>query len=225
MSDRIVVSLDELYGDALLSLARAVGPRAYAVKIHDAYDAEGPGVVARLKEAGAKRVWVDAKLHDIPNTAKARARALRGAGADIISVHASGGVGMMRAAKEGAEGAEVYAVTVLTALSQDDAERIYGRSAEEAVRMLARLAKEAGVDGVVCSPQEVGVLAADPALAGLSFVTPGVRSPGGDLNDQKRVATPKEALLAGATRIVVGREVTQAPDPGAALAAIESGIA
>ena len=222
MTERIIVSADELDEKALLALASALGPRIYAVKVHDRYDALGPSIVGELKDAGAKRVWMDAKLHDIPNTARVRAKAFSENGIDIITVHASGGVEMMRAAKEGAGSAEVYAVTVLTSLDEATSERIYNRPVKEEVLTLAKLAKEAGVDGVVCSPQEVGLLANDPALKGLKFVIPGTRSPAADTHDQKRVTTPKEAVDAGATFLVIGRQITTAQDPVAALDALES---
>lgn len=225
MSDRIIISADELDEHALLALASSIGPQVYAIKVHDRYDALGPSIVGELKDAGASRVWMDAKLHDIPNTARARAKAFAENGVDIITVHASGGVDMMRAAKEGAGSAEVYAVTVLTSLSESAAESVYHKPVAEQVLALAHLAQEAGVDGVVCSPQEVAMLAADPSLKDLKLVVPGVRSPGADQHDQKRVATPKEAIAAGATHLVVGRQVTTAQDPAAALAAIASELA
>ncbi len=222
MNERIILSADELDEQQLLALVSAVGDRVYAVKVHDAYDRFGPGIVGELKDAGAKKVWMDAKLHDIPNTARARAKAFADNGIDIITVHASGGVEMMKAAKEGAGSAEVYAVTVLTSLSEEAASSIYHQKVQEQVLALAHLADEAGVDGVVCSPQEVGMLAGDPSLARLKFITPGVRSPGADAHDQKRVMTPHEALAAGATHLVIGRQITTAADPVSALDALES---
>lgn len=225
MSARLILSADELPEPQLLALVRAVGERLYAVKIHDAYDRLGPSIVQELKDAGAARVWMDAKLHDIPNTARARAKAFYDNGIDIITVHASGGIDMMKAAKEGAGTAEVYAVTVLTSLSEETASTIYHQKVKEQVLALAHLAEQAGVDGVVCSPHEVGMLAADPALRRLTFITPGVRSAKADTHDQKRVATPREALDAGASLLVIGRQITTAEDPSAALRAIESEIA
>lgn len=222
MTDRIVISADELGEQELLALTSAVGSEVYAIKIHDRYDALGPSIVGALKDAGAQRVWMDAKLHDIPNTARARAKAFAENGVDILTVHASGGVDMMRAAKEGAPNAEIYAVTVLTSLSEETTGLVYGRSSMETVRTLAHLAQEAGIDGVVCSAKEVGVLSKEPALDGLKFVVPGVRSPGADAHDQKRVATPAEAIKDGASLLVIGRQVTTAQDPVEALAAIRA---
>lgn len=224
MSDKIILSADELDAGAVVVLTQKAGKDAYALKIHDIYDSLGPSIVKKLKEAGASRVWMDAKIHDIPNTARARARAFAENGVDIITVHASGGVEMMRAAKEGAGNAEVYAVTVLTSLGEAQVSAIYHASVEDEVLTLAKLAKEAGVDGIVCSAHEVKTLSEDPALSGLKFVVPGIRSAGKDTQDQKRIATPAEALRSGATHLVIGRQITQAPDPEAALGEIEEEI-
>ncbi len=225
MNDRIIISADELGEQELLALASSVGSSVYAIKIHDRYDALGPSIVGELKDAGVRRVWIDAKIHDIPNTARARAKAFADNGVDIITVHASGGVEMMRAAKEGAGNAEVYAVTVLTSLSEEDTKTIYHLPVAEQVLALALLANEAGVDGLVCSPQEVEMLRAEESLKDIKLVVPGVRSIGADTHDQKRVATPRVAVDAGATHLVVGRQVTTAQDPSKALAAIESELA
>lgn len=222
MNDTIIIAADELSLQDCIDLTEKIGDRVYAIKVHGAYDEFGPDVVGKLKSAGATRVWMDAKLHDIPNTARFRAEAFAKAGVDIITVHASGGVEMMRAACEGAPNAEIYAVTVLTSLAEEDVQAIYGKSVEEAVRELAHMAKRAGVAGVVCSPKEVTMLAGDPELTGLKFVVPGVRSEGKDAHDQKRVATPKEAVDAGATHLVIGRQVVTAADPVAALEEIEA---
>jgi orotidine-5'-phosphate decarboxylase len=220
--DAVIVAADDLSLAQCLALAGAVGERVYAVKVHAAYDAAGPDVVARLKTAGARRVWVDAKLHDIPNTVRLRAKAYGDAGADIVSVHASGGVEAMRAARDGAPGAEIYAITVLTSLSEDETLAIYGKPLDAAVKALARLAKAAGMHGLVCSPKEVAPLRSDPQLADMALIVPGVRSQGKDTHDQKRVLTPSEALSAGARRIVVGRQITSVSNPAAALDELES---
>ena len=221
MTNRVIISADELAEQELLALVSSIGERVYAIKIHNVYDRLGPGIVGELKDASAHKVWMDAKLHDIPNTVRLRSRAYAEADIDIISVHAAGGIEMMQAAREGAPNAEIYAITVLTSLSAEEAQVIYGRTLEEEVYALAHLAKDAGVHGIVCSPQEVAMLAKDPALAGLKFVVPGVRSAGIALNDQKRTALPKEALHSGATHLVIGRQITTASDPLVALDALE----
>jgi orotidine-5'-phosphate decarboxylase len=225
MSDKIILSADELGADAVVALTEAIGSKVYAVKIHDVYDALGPSMVEKLKTAGAQRVWMDAKIHDIPNTARARARAYANNGIDIITVHASGGVEMMRAAKEGAPNVEVFAVTVLTSLAEADAEQIYHAKISDQVLSLAKLAKEAGMDGVVCSARELEILAKEPTLSGMKFVVPGIRSAGKDTQDQKRTATPADAIRGGASHLVIGRQITQSAVAAAALAAIEREIA
>jgi orotidine-5'-phosphate decarboxylase len=205
-------------------LASRVGERVYAIKIHNLFDAHGPEFVKLLHNAGAKRVWVDAKLHDIPNTVRLRARALEWSGAKIITVHASGEIEMMTAAVEEFS-AEVYAITALTSLSEEQVHLLHGQPSKAAVLYLARLAKMAGVAGVVCSPKEVGVLAKRPELKGMKFIVPGVRSIGKDAGDQQRVDTPLNAVKAGATHLVVGRQITQAKDPVEALDALEAELA
>jgi orotidine-5'-phosphate decarboxylase len=224
MSERIILSADELGKEELLALVHAVGTRVFAVKIHDAYDAYGPSIVKELKDAGATRVWMDAKLYDIPNTIRARAKAYADNGIDIISVHASAGVEGMRAAREGAPNAILYAITVLTSFSEEDTQAVYHVPAVEAVRSLTHLAKAAEMNGVVCSAHEVSMLANDPALAEMEYVVPGIRSKGAGVQDQKRVATPADALAWGATRLVIGRQITKAADPVAALVEIEREI-
>lgn len=221
--ERIIVALDGLGADESLMLVREIGG-VYAVKIHDLWDREGPGVVQVLKDAGAPRVWVDLKFKDIPNTVGLRARAVRDAGADIVTVHASGEIEMMQAALEHGP-SEIFAVTVLTSLSEEQAHLLHGQPSKAAVLYMARLAKLAGVHSVVCSPQEVGVLVKRPELEGMEFIVPGIRPAGAETADQKRVNTPAAAIKAGASRLVVGRPVTQADDPIRALDQIAEEIA
>ena len=227
MSEKVILAADELTLEQCLDLTRKIGPRLHAVKVHNVIDEHGPGVVAQLKEAGARRVWVDAKLHDIPNTVRLRARAIARSGADIVTVHASGGIEMMKAAVEIGLGGlyDIFAITVLTSLSEEEVRLFHGQPSKVAVLYLARLAKLAEVHGVVCSPQEVGILAKRPELQGLEFVVPGIRSVGRDANDQQRIGTPAAAIKAGATRLVIGRQITKASNPLAALEALEQEIA
>lgn len=222
-ASRIILAADELTLDQCLDLASKVGDRVHAIKIHNAFDQQGPGVVQRLRDAGARRVWVDAKLHDIPNTVKHRAKAIAESGADILTVHASGEIEMMKAAVESGP-AEIYAITVLTSLSEEQAHLLHGQPSKAGALYLARLAKLAGVHGVVCSPKEVGILAKSPELQGLKFITPGVRSSGKATDDQKRVDTPAGAITSGSTHLVIGRQITQAVDPVGALRQIEEEI-
>ncbi len=229
MASRIILATDELTLDQCLALAPKVGDRVHAFKIHNHYDEYGPDVVKKLHDAGVARVWVDFKLHDIPNTVGKRAAALFRAGADILTVHAAGGVEMIAAAVQAAIKAEgcrrqVFAITALTSLNEAQITRLHGASLMEAVLFLAEQAKEGGADGVVCSPKEVGDLNRRLHLKGLKFVIPGVRSPGKSAGDQKRVGTPIQAIADGASYLVIGRQITQAESPMSALAELETEI-
>jgi orotidine-5'-phosphate decarboxylase len=210
---KIILALDEIQNiDEVVALVKKVGHLVYAVKIHNLYDKFGPDVVRMLKEAGAEKVWVDFKLYDIPNTVKLRAENIAG---DIISVHAGGGVKMMKEAV--ASGKEIFAVTILTSFSPSEVQQIYNRDINDAVINLAMLAKEAGVSGIVCSPQELKMLRGNPEFKELKLVVPGIRSKGVDSNDQNRVSTPAEALEDGADLLVIGRQITLADDPALTL--------
>jgi orotidine-5'-phosphate decarboxylase len=176
---------------------------------------DGPAVVAAVGELG-KPVFADAKLHDIPNTVGQAAGALGRYGARWVTVHASGGTAMMRAAVEGLGGsapeAGVLAVTVLTSLDEAALRSVGVQDATSVhVARLARLAAQAGTEGVVCSAHELD--AVGRAASGLLRVTPGVRPAGGSHDDQARIATPAAAMAAGADLLVIGRPITRAPDP------------
>jgi orotidine-5'-phosphate decarboxylase len=186
----------------------------------------GPEAVTELRARG-KKVFLDLKLHDIPNTVAGAVRSAGGLGADLITVHAAGGSRMMEAAARAAldsGGVRVVAVTVLTSLDAGELESVWGRRAldpaAEALR-LARQAREAGVAGVVASAHEAPVLRSALGPEAL-LVTPGIRLEGDDLHDQMRVATPAWAVRAGADHLVVGRAVTATSDPPAALRRIRA---
>ncbi len=216
---RIILAADGLTLDQTVALVKKVGKLVYGVKIHNLFDEFGESAVHAIKDAGTDIVWVDAKLHDIPETVKARAAVIEASGANMLTVHASGGVKMMMAAREGND-LDVMGVTILTSLSAEDAQLIYGLPAQLAVMQLARLAKLAKLQGIVCSPKEVGALSRMPELAGMKFVIPGIRSAGVKANDQERIATPEEAIINGATHLVIGRQITTAPDPEEAIGKI-----
>ena len=188
----------------------------------------GPEGIGRIVELGLP-VFADTKFHDIPNTVAGASRAIGEMGIDIFNIHASGGEAMMRAAVEAASKfhprPKVIAVTVLTSLTDADLESV-GQSAPAAgqVTRLARLAKASGLDGVVCSPQEIK-LVREACGADFLIVTPGVRPAGADLADQRRVMTPAEAMKAGADILVIGRPITGARDPAEAARAIAAEIA
>lgn len=223
-AERIIVALDGLSQEQAFALVGGLGNRPYAFKIHDLWDQLGPSMIGAFRNRGAGRVWTDLKLKDIPATVGGRARAVRDAGADILTVHASGEIEMMQAAVEHGP-PMVLAVTVLTSLSEEQTHLLHGQPAKAAVLYQARLAKLAGVYGIVCSPKEVSVLAQRPELKGMLFVVPGIRPAGMDAGDQKRFDTPAAAIKAGATHLVVGRAITSASDPVAAFDAIAEEIA
>ena len=223
--DKVILALDGLDMDEATDLAELVGYRCYAVKIHNLYDRYGTAAIIRLKQAGAQRVWVDAKLHDIPKTVELRAKAISDAGADILTVHASGGIEMIKAAVDAFKG-EVYAVTVLTSLDAEQAQDTYGRPTHEVVGRFARLAAHGGAHGVVCSPHEVSGLTIRSDIGNqMKFIVPGIRPIGADVGDQKRFDTPRATLRNGAHRLVIGRPITAAVDAVAAFEAIEAEIA
>lgn len=212
--EKIILALDGMNLSSAAKLAVKVMDKVHALKIHDLYDQFGRIAISDLEDLGAK-IWIDSKLHDIPKTVESRARALVRRGADIITVHASGGIEMMRAALQ--SGATIYAVTVLTSISEEQARGIYGQSLQSAVLTLATKAKNAGVHGIVCSALELEMLSQESSLNALEFIVPGIRSNDVNQDDQKRVDTPASAIKNGATRLVIGRQVTTAIDPVRAL--------
>ncbi len=223
--DKIILSADDLHKEHLISLISKIGKRIYAVKIHNLYDIYGSGIISVLKNAGVQKVWVDFKLHDIPNTVKLRAQSLASAGVDIITVHASGGLEMLKTAKEGFGSKKVYAVTALTSLGDAEISEIYGTStAENLVLKLAKIVKESGVDGLVCSPKEVGVIRSNSEFNSLELVIPGIRSIGVNSDDQKRFDTPENTLRAGANFLVIGRQITKVENAEKALDLIQKEI-
>lgn len=183
--------------------------------------AEGPEIVREIKRRG-HRIFLDLKLHDIPNTVKGGMRSLRDLGVDMTNVHASGTVEMMKAAVEGLTREDgtrplLIAVTQLTSTSQERMEQDLWieKPIEEVVLHYAENAKAAGLDGVVCSPLEAGRIHAELG-EGFCTVTPGIRFAGGEVGDQARVTTPAKAREIGSDYIVVGRPITKAEDPVAA---------
>jgi len=216
----VFVALDTPSLTAASTLAASLKAFVGGVKIGlEFVSANGPDGVRAMVATGVP-VFLDVKLHDIPNTVAGAMKALAPLGAAIVNVHASGGSAMMRAAAEAARGvpkpSKIIAVTVLTSLAAEDlaAMGISGTPLEQVVR-LAKLTKDSGLDGVVCSPHEI---AAVRAACGADFliVTPGVRPSTSASDDQKRVMTPKRALELGADVLVIGRPITGAPDPACA---------
>ena len=217
----IAVALDAPDLETAARWAGLVTPHVSTVKIGlELYLRYGPGVVASIRGASGVRVFLDLKLHDIPATVAGAARAVARLRPDIVTVHASAGPEVIRAAVQAAPDTIIAAVTVLTSLSSGDLDAIGLRGpVPDAVRRLAVLAVEAGARALVCSPREVAAVRSEVG-PDIKLITPGVRPPGADRNDQARVATPEEALREGADLLVIGRPITGAPDPGAAAAAI-----
>jgi orotidine-5'-phosphate decarboxylase len=224
--DRLIVALDVETARRALEVFHALKGVAGMFKVgSQLFTAEGPGVVREIVGAGG-RVFLDLKFHDIPNTVAAAGAEAARLGVSIFNVHACGGGEMMRrtadavtetAAREGLARPAVIAVTVLT--SADDsvlAEAGFSSNAAEQVGRLARLAEDSGLDGVVASPREVGLIRETVGRRDFVVVTPGVRPAGASRDDQRRVMTPAEAVRAGADYLVVGRPVLGAPDPARA---------
>ncbi len=221
----VIVALDYPTAEEALALVDTLGSAGDCYKVGlELFSREGPGVVGELIQRD-KRVFLDLKLHDIPNTVARSVAAARELGVDFITVHATGGAPMMAAAAEAAAGElMLLAVTVLTSMAVPDVELAWGRELEsirgEVVR-LAGLAKESGVGGVVASAEGARAL---KRLVGsdLLVVTPGIRLGGDDPHDQAQVTTPADAAEAGADYLVVGRSITGARKPAAALARVRS---
>jgi orotidine-5'-phosphate decarboxylase len=221
----IAVALDAPNLEIASRWAGLVTPHVSTVKIGlELYLRYGPEVVASIRGASGVQIFLDLKLHDIPATVASAVRAVTRLRPQLITVHAAGGPAMIRAAVEAASGTPIAAVTALTSLSGEDLDRIGvpGGIADWVLR-LAALAVGAGASGLVCSPREVAAVR-DEVGPGITLITPGVRPAGADTHDQARVATPEEALSAGADLLVIGRAITGAPDPGAAAAAIAASL-
>jgi orotidine-5'-phosphate decarboxylase len=223
MRERLIVALDVSSASAVHSLVQRIGDAAGIYKVGlQLFTAEGPSFVRNLVHSG-KRVFLDLKLHDIPNTVSHAVKSAVDLGVHMLTVHASGGAAMLRAATEAAGGKlNVLAVTVLTSLSDEDLEEtgIAGRVTDQALRMAA-LAQNAGCQGIISSPREA-LLIRKSLGEGFAIVTPGIRPAGAESNDQQRIATPAQAIVNGASHIVVGRPITHAADPAKAARAIIS---
>ena len=226
---RLIVALDTADLARATALARALAGEVGLVKVGlELFVAEGPRAVAEIAALGAP-VFLDLKLHDIPNTVAGAVRSANALGAAMLTVHAAGGAEMISAARSAAEAAGaarpmILAVTVLTSLGAADlaATGVAGGPVQQVLR-LARLAVESGADGIVCSPREVAPLR-DALGPGVPLIVPGIRPAGADAGDQKRVMTPAEALAAGADWLVIGRPITGAADPAAAARAIAASL-
>ena len=229
----VIVALDYPEPEAAYELVRQLPAGTWYKVGLELFTRAGPGLVRRLVDEG-RHVFLDLKLHDIPNTVAGATRSAAAMGVDLLTVHASGGEEMLRAAVDAARvGSEssagptrLLAITVLTSLEDASLAAVMGPGSgvEQAVGRLAGLARESGVDGVVSSVAECRAvkLACGPDFL---VVTPGIRLAGQGAQDQKRVATPAVAKLAGADFLVVGRTITKSADPAAALERVRSELA
>lgn len=231
--DRIYCALDTPDLAAACGLALALAGHVGGMKLGlEFFAACGPAGFRRVAETGMP-IFLDLKLHDIPNTVAAAIAALVPLGPAMMTIHAGGGPAMMRAAAEAAsESAEragvarpaIIGVTILTSLDDDDLARLgIGGSVEGQALRLAELARDNGLDGIVCSPREASAIRAE---CGEDFrlVVPGIRPEGAGADDQKRVMTPRQAVSEGADILVIGRPITGAPDPVAAAVAIAQSL-
>lgn len=225
MTNPVYVALDTPDLARAEAIARAVAPHVGGLKLGlEFFMANGPDGVRAIARLGAP-IFLDVKLHDIPNTVAGAMRALSALNLAVVNVHAAGGHAMMEAAREAMDPlTKVIAVTVLTSLDLSDlAATGVGSAPDAQVARLAKLAHGAGLDGIVCSAFEVA--AAKAAWGSGYFVVPGLRPAGSDADDQKRVMTPREALDAGAGMLVIGRPITGAPDPAEAAREIVASLA
>ena len=228
MTTTAIVALDVHTIERARAMVRTIGDRCAWYKVGlELFVAEGPPIVHWLREEG-KEVFLDLKLHDIPNTVRGAARAAAGLGVRLLTVQGVGGAAMLAAAVEGAgvqdaQGCGVLAVTVLTSMTATDLSASWGRdvaSIGDEVARLATIARAAGTHGIVCSGLEAGAVRATHGDA-IAVLVPGVRAVGGATHDQARVVTPEAALRAGARYVVLGRMVTAAADPAEAFAAVQ----
>lgn len=226
---KVLIALDFAAPEKAIEFISQFSPETCRLKVgKELFAVAGPEFVKTLVAKGFD-VFLDLKYHDIPNTVAKAVQAAAKMGVWMVNVHASGGSKMMKAAKEALAEFEkpplLIAVTVLTSMQQEDLAEI-GLDIEPKTQVLrlAKLTKDSGLDGVVCSAQEVEMLRAE---IGVNFclVTPGIRPAGSDINDQKRIMTPKDALNSGSSYLVIGRPITQAENPVQALQEINASIA
>ena len=227
---KIIVALDFASEASAFALVDRLDPAKCRLKVgKELFTRSGPDLVKALQSRGFD-IFLDLKFHDIPNTTSAAVAAAAELGVWMVNVHASGGEKMMVACRErlesfGNDRPLLIAVTVLTSMSDEDLAGIgITSSAEAHVSRLATLTKNSGLDGVVCSAQEAPRLKAEQG-SDFQLITPGIRSLTADKGDQQRIMTPVDALKAGSDYLVIGRPITQAPDPLAALEAIHAEVA
>jgi len=218
---RVIVALDYSQADPALVLAQRLDPALCRLKVgKELFTTAGPQLVEKLQKRGFD-VFLDLKFHDIPNTTAQACKAAAALGVWMVNVHAMGGKRMLEAAREGLANAtqrpKLIAVTILTSMAQEDLQGIgINSSPAQMVPLLAGLAYDSGLDGVVCSALEAPLLRQQYGRE-FCLVTPGIRPANSAANDQSRIMTPRAALEAGSSYLVIGRPITQAPDPLQAL--------
>lgn len=225
---RVIVALDFSDAEKALALAAKLEPGACRLKVgKELFTAAGPRLIENLR-AGGFGIFLDLKYHDIPSTVAAACGAAAQLGVWMVNVHAMGGRAMLeaaRAALPARDAPKLVAVTLLTSMGATEMQELgFPGNPRETVARLARLARDCGLDGVVCSAQEARELR-QQCGPGFLLVTPGIRPEGSGTDDQRRVATPRQALADGADYLVIGRPITRAPDPAAALRRIAAEIA
>ena len=213
-TNKIIVALDKLSSERALELSTALTGKIWGVKVNDLLLSQGASIITRLKETN--KVFADPKLYDIPNTVANSVEVLSESGADLITIHASGGQRMIEAALEKKGAAQILAVTALTSFSNEETKACYGEDTRELFIKLSNVAAEAGIDGLVSSAEELEIK--PESKNKLLRVTPGIRPDWhGGSDDQRRVNTPKQAIQSGASLLVIGRPITEAKDPVAAV--------
>ncbi len=225
---QLILALDVETRDEAVALVRPLRGQLRWVKLGlQLFTRHGPDIVNEFSDLGFK-VFLDLKLHDIPNTVASAIKSLRGRPCSLLTIHTLGGSEMMRrageTAREALPDAAVLGVTVLTSMDEGQLAGIgIARPPAEQVKLLARLAVNSGLNGLVCSPLELAMLRAELG-SGPALVTPGIRSADAPADDQSRTLSPAEAARLGASHIVVGRPILQAPDPVAAVREIKNAI-
>ena len=217
-ADKIIVALDVATAEEARDLVKQLGRQVTRFKVGlQLYTAGGPAIVREIVASGAK-VFLDLKLHDIPNTVAGAVASAVSLGVDMLTIHLSGGEAMIRAAVEAAKGqTTILGVTVLTSQNDDTLGTIgVNENVSDHARRLALIGVSCGVGGLVTSPKEAKMLK-NSVPAGIKIVTPGIRPSGTDAGDQKRITTPRSAVDAGADYLVIGRPITADPDPVAAV--------
>ena len=222
MSKTIIVAVDETQLENFQSVVDSLDSDLCMIKIGSvSFNALGHQSISYASNKGFK-IFLDLKLHDIPNTVKKSIKGLVSLPIDMMTIHTSGGLEMMKAAKKAVDGTDIkiFGVTALTSLSDEDTSLIFKRTAAEQVNTMLDLAEQAGIDGVVCSPHELSLVTKRESLLS---ITPGIRLKDSN-DDQNRVMTPKDALKQGANFLVIGRPITEAKNIKEALLEIHNSI-